>query len=138
MSRGLDSVFSSDLAMDERNPFMTNKKSLKNLKPWTKGKSGNPKGRLPMIIPELQNLIEGNRASLKAMIIAEMETKAAPWLRRIFEQGTGEGDVVRFKALLEIALGKLVEEPPEFPMSDEEKKVVLKYREWKVKEGAKI
>jgi len=107
---------------------MTNEKSIKNLKPWTKGKSGNPKGRQPIIIPELQTLIECNRASLKAMIIAEMETKAAPWLNRIFEQGTAEGDVVRFKALLEMALGKLVAEPPAFEVNEEEKEIILLWR----------
>jgi hypothetical protein len=86
------------------------------------------KGRPKLILPEVQRAVDANRNALKVVILSEMENKAAEWIRRIIEQGIGEGDVIRFKALMEIALGKLVDDPPEFQVSEEEKLLVLEYR----------
>jgi len=99
---------------------------------FKKGKSGNRKGRPPAIPREVTNLLEGGKASIKLMIHQKLsEAKCSQFLNRIIDQGIGEGDVIRFKALLEIAYGKVIEEPAEFPLTEDEKKVVLKYRDWK-------
>lgn len=94
---------------------------------FQKGWKGGP-GRPPVLLPEVQRAIDANRNAVKVLILEKVETKAVQWIERIIEQGIGEGDVVRFKTLLEIALGKLVDEPPEFPVSEEEKLLVIEYR----------
>lgn len=86
------------------------------------------KGRPPILLPEVQRAIDANRNAVKVLILSKVEKQAADWIDSIIEQGVGEGDVVRFKTLLEIALGKLVDDPPEFPVSDEEKILILEYR----------
>lgn len=95
---------------------------------FKKGKSGNPKGRPPVLLPEVQRAIDANRNAVKVLILQKVEKQAAAWIDRIIEQGVGEGDVVRFKMLLEMALGKLVDDAPEFPVSEEEKALILEYR----------
>ena len=94
---------------------------------FKKGHAGGP-GRPPVLLPEVQKAIDANRNAVKVLILQKVEKQAADWIDRIIEQGVGEGDVVRFKMLLEIALGKLVDDPPDFPVSDEEKLLVLEYR----------
>lgn len=89
------------------------------------------KGRPAILLPEVQRAIDANRNAVKVLILQKVETKAEEWIARIIDQGIGEGDVVRFKMLLEIALGKLVDDPPEFPVTDEEKLLVLEYRKRK-------
>lgn len=95
---------------------------------FKKGKSGNPKGRPPVLLPEVQRAVDANRNALKVLILTKVESLAGEWINRIIEQGIGEGDVVRFKMLMEIALGRLVDDPPEFPVTDEEKILILEYR----------
>ena len=53
---------------------------------------------------------------------------------RCYAQGgtINDGDVVKFKMLLELALGKMVDDPPDFPLSEEEKVLVLEYRRRKL------
>lgn len=103
-------------------------------------KKGNKlgKGRPPVLLPEVQRAIDANRNAVKVLILEKVENKAAQWVDRIIEQGVGEGDVIRFKMLLEIALGKLVDEPPEFPVSDEEKLLVLEYRRRKKEQSERV
>ena len=95
---------------------------------FVKGKSGNPKGRAPILLPEVQRAVEANRNAVKVLILQKVESQAEAWIERIIEQGVGEGDVVRFKMLLEMAMGKMIEDAPEFAVSDEEKVLVLEYR----------
>lgn len=93
-------------------------------------KKGNKhgKGRPPVLLPEVQSAIDANRNAMKVVILQKLEGKVTQWIDRIIEQGIGEGDVVRFKTLLELALGKMVDDPPEFPVSEEEKLLVLEFR----------
>lgn len=81
-----------------------------------------------MLLPEVQRAIDANRNAVKVLILQKVEKQAENWIERIIEQGVGEGDVIRFKMLLEMAMGKMVDDAPDFPISDEEKVLVLEYR----------
>lgn len=92
------------------------------------------KGRPPVILPEVQAAIDQNKNALKIMILEEMNKleQNVPRIRlaiqQILERSINDGDAVKLKILLEIALGKIVEEPPEFPVSDTEKEIIITYR----------
>lgn len=103
---------------------------------FKKGQSGNPKGRPPVLLPEVQGLIDQNRNSVRVAILEQVSPQVHAWIARIIEQGIGEGDVVKLKMLLEMALGKMVDDPPEFPVSEEEKLFILEYRRRKKERDA--
>lgn len=106
---------------------MTNKGRFK------KGQSGNPKGRPPVLLPEVQQAIDQSRNAVKTLILQELNQKdLVEWVRQVIERGTLDGDVAKLKMLLEIALGKLVDDPPEFPLTEEEKQLVLEWRRRKL------
>ncbi len=86
------------------------------------------KGRPPVLIPEVQKLIDANRNAIKTVILQELDGKVVDWIRTVIERGTLDGDVLKFKMLLELALGKMVDEPQDFPLTEEEKQLVLEYR----------
>ena len=96
--------------------------------PFKKGKSGNPHGRPTVILPQVKDLADHARNILKTTLIERVSPNVEKWIDRIIEQGIAEGDVVRFKMILEMALGKMIEDAPEFPLSEEEKVLVLEYR----------
>lgn len=102
---------------------------------FKKGQSGNPKGRPPVLLPEVQRAIDANKNAVKALILQRVESRTQDWIDKIISEGIAEGDVVRFKMLLEIAMGKLIDEPAEFELSDEEKLLVLEYRRRKAALG---
>lgn len=95
---------------------------------FKKGTSGNLKGRPPTLLPEVQRAIDANKNALKVLILDRLDGRVHEWIDAIILQGTHEGDAGKLKILLEIALGKLVTEPPEFELSDEEKILILEYR----------
>jgi len=105
-----------------------NEKSLKNLRKFKKGEVHNPNGRPKVILPELQKVIDGNRNSVKLMIIQKLDSTFETWLDNIIKQGCTYGDVNTLKMLLEMALGKMVEDPPDFPVNEEEKLLILEFR----------
>lgn len=98
---------------------------------FKKGHKGGP-GRPPVLIPEVQKLVDANKNALKTAIIGELDGKVIPWISQIIERGINDGDVIKFKMLLELALGKLVDDPPEFPLTEEEKQLVLAWRKRKL------
>lgn len=101
---------------------------------WKKGTSGNSKGRSPIILPEVRRAIDANKNAIKVMILEEMnvvhqgEEKVRTAVKQILERAINDGDAVKLKTLLEMALGKLVEDPEPFPISADEKALVLTYR----------
>lgn len=97
--------------------------------PFKPGKSGNPKGRTPIILPEVQRAVEANRNALKVIIMQKLDEKTInEWIDWIIKTGTHEGDVQKFKILTEMAMGKMIEDSPEFPLTEDEKLLVLEFR----------
>lgn len=94
---------------------------------FKKGHKGGP-GRHSIVLKEVQDMATKARNELKTIIIERVSPNVEQWIDRIIEQGVAEGDVVKFKMLLELGLGKLVNEQPEFEVSDEEQILVLEYR----------
>lgn len=95
---------------------------------WQKGQSGNPKGRTPVLLPEVQRAIEANKNAIKILILQEIDPHVKKWVQQIIEKGSLDGDVLKLRMLLEIALGKIVDDPPEFPVTEEEKLLILEFR----------
>lgn len=102
------------------------------------------RGRPPVILPELQREIDSNKNAVKKLIlmylnlsesqIAERQRTSVEmpiiekWLANIIEKGVINGDLIPFKMLLEIPLGKLPEEAKEFEITAEEKALVVEFR----------
>lgn len=110
---------------------------------WKKGVGGNPKGRPPILDPELRKEIDTNRNGLKRLILLyfnltdgqfqiRQRDSSIPMIEKtlgqIIERMTIDGDMVKFKMLLEIVLGRLPEEQEPFHLETEEKAMVLNYR----------
>lgn len=110
---------------------------------WIKGVSGNPKGKKPLILPELQRELDSNKNKLKTLVLTYFnmtqdeltERQAKPNIQMIelmlgqcFLKTAEEGCVDRFRKLLEIVFGKIPEEKREFEVSEAERTLVLEYR----------
>lgn len=95
---------------------------------FKKGQSGNPKGRLPIILPEVQKALDANKNALKMLILKKLEPSIEPWIEAIIDKGIEEGDALRFRALIILALGKGVEETQEMELAPEEKLLIETYR----------
>lgn len=110
---------------------------------WKKGKSGNPKGRKPILLPALQQEIDQNRGSFKQLVLLyfgltedqiteRQRDRSIPFLERMlgqcFERTAVNGDVDAFKKLLEFIFGRMPEEPKDFTVTEDEKVLVLAYR----------
>jgi hypothetical protein len=95
---------------------------------FKKGNKANPNGRPPVLLPEVQRAIDANRNAMKVLILSKLEGKVSEWVENIITAGIADGDIIRFKMLIEIALGKMVTESSEFEVSDEEKLLVLEFR----------
>ncbi len=104
---------------------------------WAPGVSGNPKGRPPALLPEVTSLINQTRNTARVMIIQKLhEQKLSDYLDKVIRIGGDMGDVQALKTLLELALGKMVVEIPEFEVTEEEKAVVLEFRRLKALHNA--
>lgn len=110
---------------------------------WSKGVSGNPKGRKPLILPELQRELDTNKAKLKTLVLTYFNMTQdqitfrqgkpdIPYIEvmlgQCFQKTAEEGCVDRFRKLLEIVFGKIPEEKHEFQVSEAERTLVLEYR----------
>lgn len=97
--------------------------------PFKKGQVANPKGRPPILLPEVTNLIDKTRNTARVMIIQKLNDQTlSGYLDQVISQGKHSGDVQVLKTLLELALGKMVKDEPEFAVSEEEKALVLDFR----------
>lgn len=110
---------------------------------WQKGQSGNLAGRPPILQPELRKAINSNRSAFKNLILnylnlsreqIEIRQRDASipsveaMLGQIIERIILDGDMIKFKALLELVFGKLPEEEEPFELDNDEKLMVLTYR----------
>lgn len=108
-----------------------------------KGVSGNPKGRPPVLLPEVQREIDRNKNAVKTLILSYLNLTVSQieerqrsreipsveaWLQSVIERGINDGDMLKFKMLLEIVFGKLPEEKVAFDLTSEEKSIILTYR----------
>jgi hypothetical protein len=98
---------------------------------FRKGNKGGP-GRPPVLLPEVQRAIDANRNAVKVLILQKIGPALDRWVTRMVKDGAKDGDILKFKTLLELALGKLVEDAPEFPLTEEEKLLVLEWRRRKL------
>lgn len=96
---------------------------------WKKGVSPNPKGRPPIILPEVQRAIDANKNAFKVLILQKIEPKINVWLDQIIERGVNDGDVVKLKMLLEMVFGKIPEDNKHDDLTPQEKKIIEIYRE---------
>lgn len=105
--------------------------------PFQKGNK-HGKGRPTVLLPEVKRAIEENKNRVKVTILKELnvEEDGVPRIEKIIQQCIerigNDGDAVKLKVLLELALGKMVDEPPEFPVTEEEKILILEYRRRKL------
>lgn len=110
---------------------------------WKKGQSGNPSGRRPLIEPELREEITRNKNGMRKLILlylnmtekqcADRQCQAdIPLVEKLLgsciEKINLEGDIQKLKLLLELAVGKLPEDPQPFELSTEEQAMIMKYR----------
>lgn len=99
-----------------------------NLKPFKKGEVANPGGR-PKILPEIRRAIEANRNALKVIVMNNVDAEILnQWIKKAIEKGLKSGNIDNLRSLLEIGLGKVVEEAPDFPLTEREKLFVLELR----------
>lgn len=86
------------------------------------------KGRPPIILPEVTEMVSKGRNDLKVVGWEELEPKVRLAFKSIIETVIANGDAAAFKMVCEIILGKIIDDAPEFPISDEEKILLIEYR----------
>lgn len=113
---------------------------------FQKGHKGGP-GRPPILLPEVQRAIDKNKNELKVMILEELNLlvkmdefeekmpKVRAAIKQIIDRSIIDGDAVKLKIILELGMGKLVDDPPDFPVTEEEKILLIKYRRMKQQES---
>lgn len=110
---------------------------------FQKGKSGNPKGRPPILHPEVMSAVDRSKNEIKMLLIKLLnmsdeefdehaENRRIPKTEKLFIRCIKDieftGNIEAYRKLLEILLGKLPEEPQQFALSIEEKMIVLEFR----------
>lgn len=103
---------------------MAHENSLKNLRMWQKGQSGNPKGRYVSLPPELKAIKSLSSIEVLKIISkyarmtwdeleANLQQPKTPVIERavasIFSQSIEKGDFMRLSFLLDRAIGKVKE-----------------------------
>lgn len=111
---------------------------------WKKGQSGNPNGGPPAIDSALRQEINRNKNAVRKLILlylnmterqcAERQgSQEIPMVEKLLgaciEKINLEGDILKLKMLLELAIGKLPEDPQPFELTTDEQAMVLKYRQ---------
>lgn len=102
---------------------------------WKKGeKSPNPKGRPPVLLPEVQGLIDQHRNMVRVAILDEFAQKDPSGytalqkaIREVIDNIIVHGDAQKLKIMLEMSLGKL-DEINHLDLSADERAIVLEYR----------
>lgn len=116
--------------------------------PFVKGHKYG-KGRPPALPPQLAHAVKYNRDAFRARlltyfsvptsVLSNLDTSGLCILDGIIVEVLlktkieANGDML--KTLSELALGKLVTEPDEFPINEDEKRFVLHYRAMKLQRG---
>lgn len=109
---------------------------------WKPGQSGNPKGRKPILLPEVQAAIDQNKNAVRIAILRlynlseiefqEFQVKTLTMIERsicqCIERINTDGDVIKLKALLEIAIGKLPEDKKSDELTADEQALLDAYR----------
>jgi hypothetical protein len=108
---------------------MSKKDQYRGLVPFKKGQSGNPKGRPPVILPEVRALTDEKRNAWKVLIVQKLDPKLSDWLDQIIAQGMEDGDAVKLKMLMEMVVGKIPEDAPKDELSPVERKIIEVFRD---------
>lgn len=115
---------------------------------WKKGQSGNPKGRSPIVLPEVRKAIAESKNTIPIMVIrllsmgeaeyAEYSRKQVQKIERLIIQCIDrieiEGNTQALRFLLEMVFGKFAEDQPKDKTVDEQKATEL-YERVKVLES---
>lgn len=110
---------------------------------WKKGQSGNPRGLAPVLDSALRQEINRNKNAVRKLILlylnmterqlAERQgSQEIPMVEKLLgvciDKINLEGDIHKLKMLLELAIGKLPEDPQPFELTNDEQAMILKYR----------
>jgi hypothetical protein len=84
------------------------------------------RGRPRIVLPEVQRAIDANREAVKTKILEKLNPKVDKWIEKIIETGSRDGDVQKFRQLLEIVFGRIPEQDTEY--TDEERALIQAWR----------
>lgn len=116
---------------------------------WKKGQSGNPNGP-PPLLPEVRQLMSQYKNEVKTLVAKVISMSITDFnhhsertdlsvaerlLCKCVQRIENDGYIDGYIKLMELVTGRLVEEPQEFEISDKEKEVIIKFREWEIKQA---
>ncbi|MGH7889903.1 MAG: hypothetical protein ACRENF_05060 [Thermodesulfobacteriota bacterium] len=115
---------------------------------FKKGFSGNPRGRAPIVGRENALELSRNKGKIKNLINALMTMseknfaelalqkdlpKGQRVLMECIERAQIDGDIIKFKYLLEIAYGEVITKGDDFVLNEDEKTIIDLWRRMKAK-----